>query len=62
MQKDETVNRRVLSLFTSLLPHGSLQERTINVSYFIDRHGTHFIDWIYSAIDLDDKGHRVIYL
>jgi hypothetical protein len=44
------------------LPHGSLQERTINVSYFIDRHGTHFIDWIYSAIDLDDKGHRVIYL
>jgi bacillithiol biosynthesis cysteine-adding enzyme BshC len=62
LHKDATIDRRINSLFTSLLPHGGLQERTINVSYFVNQYGTHFIDWIYSATDLDDNGHRVIYL
>jgi uncharacterized protein YllA (UPF0747 family) len=60
--KDETIRRRIENAFTALLPHNALQERTLNVAAFLNSHGFNFIDWIYDAIDLDDKAHRVIYL
>ena len=60
--KHKTAHRRLETLFTALLPHGALQERTLNVITFLNLYGANFIDWIYEAIDLDDKGHRIIYL
>jgi bacillithiol biosynthesis cysteine-adding enzyme BshC len=62
LRKDETINRQFETLFASLMPNGALQERSINIAYFLNRYGINFIDWIYQASDLDDKGHRVIYL
>ncbi len=62
MRKDETIHRRIETLLESLLPHKHLQERTLNVLTFLNFYGLYFIDWIYDAIDLDDKGHRIIYL
>lgn len=61
-EKDETIGRRVKAAFAALLPNGNLQERTLNVVSFLDRFGPGFIDTVYEAIDLDDNGHRVIYL
>jgi bacillithiol biosynthesis cysteine-adding enzyme BshC len=61
-RQNETVRRRIDSLFAALLPQGHLQERVLNVTTFLNAHGPHFIDWIYYSIDLDDKGHRIIYL
>jgi bacillithiol biosynthesis cysteine-adding enzyme BshC len=61
-QRDETVNRQLRSAFTELMPRGSLQERTVGISTYLNRHGHYFIDWLYAAVDLDDEGHRVIYL
>jgi uncharacterized protein YllA (UPF0747 family) len=60
--KNEVARRRLETLFTALLPHNALQERTLNVITFLNLYGANFIDWIYEAIDLDDKGHRIIYL
>jgi bacillithiol biosynthesis cysteine-adding enzyme BshC len=62
IRKDETVNRRINSMFNSLLPQNGLQERSLNLTYFINSYGPNFIDWVYDAIDLDDRGHRLIYL
>lgn len=62
VKKDETINRRIDTLFEEILPHKALQERTINVLTFLNLYGFYFTDWIYDAIDLDDKGHRIIYL
>jgi bacillithiol synthase len=62
IRKDETLQRQIETMFTALLPHKHLQERTLNITYFLNRYGFNFVDWIYQAIDLDDKGHRVIYL
>ncbi len=61
-EKDETISRRINAAFTALLPNGHLQERTLNVTSFLDRFGPNFIDMVYDSIDLDDKRHRVIYL
>jgi bacillithiol biosynthesis cysteine-adding enzyme BshC len=62
VRRDQTINHQIESLFASLLPHKHLQERTLNITQFINRYGENFVDWVYQAIDLDDKGHRLIYL
>ena len=62
INKDETLRRRIDSLFVSLLPKEALQERTINIAYFLNQYGPRFVDWIYRSVDLDDRSHRVIYL
>ncbi|HEY8561304.1 MAG TPA: bacillithiol biosynthesis cysteine-adding enzyme BshC [Pyrinomonadaceae bacterium] len=62
MRRDDTVRRRIETMLAALLPAAHLQERTLNVSYFLNRYGLNFIDWLYDAIDLDDKSHRVLYL
>ena len=62
LRKDETIHRRIENAFESLLPHNALQERALNVTTFLNSYGLNFIDWIYEAIDLNDKAHRVIYL
>ena len=62
VRKDETVKRQIETAFVSLLPHKHLQERTLNIATLFNKHGGYVIDWIYDSIDLDDKGHRIIYL
>lgn len=61
-EQDIDIGRRITAAFTDLYPLGHLQERTLNVISFLDRLGPAFIDTVYGAIDLDDTGHRVIYL
>lgn len=62
LQKDEVVNRQIRTAFTSLVPRGSLQERTLSLAAFTNKYGKDFIHWIYDSVDLDDCGHRIIYL
>lgn len=61
-RRDADLRRQIDSMFASLLPHEHLQERSLNVLYYTNRYGTGFIDWIYNALDLDDKSHRIVYL
>lgn len=61
IERDEVVNRQLRSLFASLWPNG-LQERTLNVGSFTSRYGPYFIDWLYDSIDLEERGHRLLYL
>lgn len=62
IRKDETVKRQLDNVFASLLPNKHLQERTLNVLSILNKYGLYSVDWIYNSIDLDDKGHRIIYL
>jgi bacillithiol biosynthesis cysteine-adding enzyme BshC len=62
LTKDETLRRRIDALFVSVLPKDGLQERTINVAHFLNQYGPRFVAWIYRSVDLDDNGHRVVYL
>ncbi|MGC2235767.1 MAG: bacillithiol biosynthesis BshC, partial [Pyrinomonadaceae bacterium] len=60
--KNEIVNQRIESLFTALLPHNALQERTLNVVTFLNLYGENFVDWVYNAIDTEEKNHQILYL
>lgn len=61
-RKDETISRRIETLFSALMPHGVLQERSLNVGCFVNRYGENFVGWVYKSCDLDDRGHRLLYL
>lgn len=62
ISKDSTAGRRLRSATANLLPNGSLQERSLNFFQYLDRYGEFFVEWLYRAVDLDDKEHRIIYL
>ncbi|MBK8305215.1 MAG: bacillithiol biosynthesis BshC [Chloracidobacterium sp.] len=60
MRNDEVASRQLAGLFTSLLPNGGLQERSLNVFTFLNKFGPNFIEWLYEAVDLEDKHHRIV--
>jgi uncharacterized protein YllA (UPF0747 family) len=60
--RDEAVHRQLEHAFDLLYPHKSLQERHINVTSFIARHGLYLVDWIFDAIELESNEHQVVYL
>jgi bacillithiol biosynthesis cysteine-adding enzyme BshC len=60
--RDEAVKRQLEHAFDLLYPQKALQERHVNISSFIARHGLYFLDWIFDAIDLQTPDHEVIYL
>ena len=62
VERNEILDRQVSSLLSGLLPAGQLQERVLNITYFLNKYGPDFNDWIYDSISLDDRGHRLIYL
>ncbi|HXH69688.1 MAG TPA: bacillithiol biosynthesis cysteine-adding enzyme BshC [Pyrinomonadaceae bacterium] len=62
IRKNEILRQRIENLFTALLPNNALQERTLNVTVFLNLFGTNFIDWIYEAIKTDEEEHKILYL
>lgn len=60
--RDEAVHRQLEHAFDLLYPQKGLQERHINITSFIARHGLYFVDWIFDAIDLDSNEHQIVYL
>ncbi len=62
IRRDETMERRIRSALVELLPNGGLQERTLNLAVPFNKYGHKFIDWVYAATDVDERGHTLIYL
>jgi len=62
MTRDEAAHRQLQRAFDQLYPNKDLQERHINVTSLLARHGTYVIEWIYNAINLGSNDHEVVYL
>jgi uncharacterized protein YllA (UPF0747 family) len=60
--RDEAVHRQIEHAFDLLYPEKTLQERRINITSLLARHGRYVVDWIYGAIDLGSNDHHVVYL
>jgi bacillithiol synthase len=60
--RDEAVNRQLEHAFDLLYPGKTLQERRINITSLLARHGRYVVDWIFDAIDLDSNEHEIVYL
>ncbi|HEX7531297.1 MAG TPA: bacillithiol biosynthesis cysteine-adding enzyme BshC [Pyrinomonadaceae bacterium] len=60
--RDEAVHRQIERAFDLLYPGKTLQERRINITSLLARHGHYVVDWIYGAIDLGSNDHQIVYL
>jgi len=62
MSRDEAAHRQLQRVFEQLYPNKELQERHINITSLLARHGTYLIEWIYNAINLGSNEHQVVKL
>ena len=60
--RDEAAHRQLQRAADQLYPNKDLQERHINITSLLARHGTYVIEWIYNAINLGSNDHQVVYL
>lgn len=59
--RDQTAYRQVERAFTTLYPDKNLQERELNVYYFLSRYGPALIEELYDAAELGFSNHKLIY-
>lgn len=62
MTRDEAAHRQLQRACDQLYPNKDLQERHINITSLLARHGTYVIEWIFNAINLGSNDHQVVYL
>lgn len=62
MTRDEAAHRQLQRASDQLYPNKDLQERHINITSLLARHGTYVIEWIFNAINLGSNDHQVVYL
>lgn len=60
--KDEIAQRRIQFLFSEVLPGETLQERTLNIFYFLNFYGSNFVKWLHDSIETEEKGHQLLFL
>lgn len=60
--RDEAVHRQIERAFDLLYPGKTLQERHINITSLLARHGRYAVDWVYDAINLASNDHQIVYL
>lgn len=60
--REQTVYRQIERAFTTLYPDKSLQERELNVYYFLSRYGPAMIAELYDAAELGFSNHKLVYM
>jgi bacillithiol synthase len=58
----ETLTKQIDKAQAILYPLKTLQERRINIFYFLARYGIDFLAQLYEEIDLTDPDHRLLWL
>jgi bacillithiol biosynthesis cysteine-adding enzyme BshC len=62
MKRDEAAHRQLQRAFDQLYPQKALQERHLNITSLLARHGLYAINWIYDAINPGSSDHQIVYL
>jgi uncharacterized protein YllA (UPF0747 family) len=60
--REEAAYRQVERAFTTLYPDKNLQERELNVYYFLSRYGPALLGELYNAADIGFSNHKVVYI
>ena len=62
MGRDRALFRQLERAATALYPEKALQERHLNVTSLLARHGAYVVEWIHDAINIGTTDHQVVYL
>jgi bacillithiol biosynthesis cysteine-adding enzyme BshC len=60
--RDEALRRQLERAFDLLYPEKNLQERHMNITSLLARHGRYVVDWMFDAIDLGANEHEMVFL
>jgi bacillithiol biosynthesis cysteine-adding enzyme BshC len=61
-RRDETAYRQIERAYTTLFPEKNLQERELNLFYFLSRYGPGLLDELYQAADIGYSNHKLEYI
>lgn len=61
-KKNQPLIKNIRKIYLNLLPDGGLQERKINIFYYLNKYGIDMISSLYKAYVPLEHGHRFIYL
>ncbi len=59
-RQHETAVRQIERSVAMLLPEGSMQEREINILFFLNRYGPTFLPWLMEELEIDGFKHQLI--
>ncbi|MBU8934662.1 MAG: bacillithiol biosynthesis cysteine-adding enzyme BshC [candidate division Zixibacteria bacterium] len=61
-RRSAQVRDSIYRLWRVLYPHRALQERTLNMSYFLSRYGRGIIPFLFEQLDSEETSHQLIHL
>lgn len=61
-KKEKQTRDRIYKLHNALYPNRGLQERTLNVTYFLSKYGFDFISFLHDNMDSEEKAHQLLYI
>jgi bacillithiol biosynthesis cysteine-adding enzyme BshC len=61
-RRDEAAYRQVERAYNTLFPNKNLQERELNIFYFLSRYGPGIIDELYQAVEIGFSNHKLLYV
>ncbi|MEW6050587.1 MAG: bacillithiol biosynthesis cysteine-adding enzyme BshC [Candidatus Zixiibacteriota bacterium] len=61
-KKQKEMRDRLYRLGRSLYPNRGLQERTLNVAYFVAKHGREIVSFVHQRMDANQTAHQLISL
>ncbi len=61
-RREETAYRQVERAYSTLFPEKNLQERELNIYYFLSRYGPSLMEDLYRAADIGYSNHRLVYI
>jgi bacillithiol biosynthesis cysteine-adding enzyme BshC len=59
-KKSSEKRDRIYRVHNALFPNRTMQERSVNVLYFLARYGDRFVSYLVDQIDGEDRAHQVI--
>ena len=62
LNRHSATQRQIERAFEALYPEKALQERHINVTSLLARHGGYVIQWIFDAANIGSPDHQIVYL
>lgn len=61
-RRNEDIGKRIKKLKNNLLPEGEIQERILNIVYFLNKYDFKLIDKLFDETDVFDFNHQFVYL
>ena len=59
-KKSQQTRDKIYKMWHTLYTNRALQERSLNITYFLAKYSLGFVDKLYDALDSEEKSHQII--